>query len=207
MLLFRDSGIFPISKRPLTRHPPPPLPLGPVLWCRVSIPQSGSGRLPCTSRQGECHAPFLLAGFVAVSPGICDPDTVHQCPDPALQKPHVFGHEEARGGRKRVPYPLRPEWSVLTSPSRHGGAQAWDSFAGHWLALGALGGRCCFMLFFPPSVCSKSSFALCSNDETAGEWPGGRALPSYLRRKHPSLPCPRWIKRSRHRACPSKQAG
>lgn len=118
-------------------------------WCRVSIPQPGSCRVPCASRQGEGHAPLLPAGSVAVPPGVCHPDTVHQRPDPALQEPHVFGHEEARGGRKRVPCPLRPEWSVPASPDGHGAVRAGVSPAARRV-LGAswvLGGRCCLTFF------------------------------------------------------------
>lgn len=64
-------------------------------------------------------------------------------------------------------------------------------------ASGALGGRCCLTLFFL-SVCSKPSFALRSNDATAGEWPEGRALPfsgyRRSRRNRPPSPVPHGLR-------------
>lgn len=127
----------------------------------------------------------LPTGPVAVPAGVCHPHPLHQRPDPALQEPPVSGREEARGGRQRVPHPLRPERSV---PAAAGLWELGGHRAAPWEML--------FYAFFL-SFSSKSAFAPRSDDAAAGEWPAGRALPSLVTgRSGGSSLCPQWPKRS-----------
>ncbi|XP_025908532.1 maestro heat-like repeat-containing protein family member 1, partial [Nothoprocta perdicaria] len=52
---------------------------------------------------------FTVLGAVALPAAVRDARALHQRPGPALQEPRALGRQEAGGGRRRGPRPLRPQ--------------------------------------------------------------------------------------------------